>query len=143
MSASTITPSTKAIEPHSLGTFRREYHIWLAGRTKLLTEEELPDDIGHSLFEDNLHRGKSLLTMFVNEPDREWVACKLEIARALLGPTSDGWVDQRSWMILGALEADLMMAVGELEAIAETKAWAALKKANQADSVSGKTGSSF
>lgn len=115
----------------SMSALRNEYYIWLANRSRRLTAEDLPDDVSQALYDDVECRGKAILAMSVKEPDREWVALKFEIARALLGPEAAGCAASRLWLILGALEADLMAAVEALEAQADAEAWTRINEASQ------------
>lgn len=131
---SNTTSSAVTSRHGSLSELRNEYYIWLANRSKQLTTEDLSDDVSQTLYDDVVRRGKAILTMSVKNPDREWVAFKFEIARALLGPEAASWTDNRLWLILGALEADLMAAVERLESIAEDKAWEEMNSARKQNS---------
>lgn len=116
----------KSPADRSMESFRAEYVAWLNSRARQLTDESLPDEESDRLYDEVEHRGRMLVATFVNEPDREWVHFKFEVIRNMLGCQAATVWGGLLWMILGALEADLIAAVGKLEEADNAKAWATM-----------------
>lgn len=123
--APTCTPVTrKSPADRSLASFHAEYITWLTTRTRQLTDESLTAEENDRLYDEAEYRGRMLVATFVNEPDREWVHIKFEVIRQLLGCQAATVWGGLLWMILGALEADMIATVGKLEEADNAKAWA-------------------
>ncbi len=108
------TTSCERPDYYSLEAFRVAHEKWLKARTKLLTADGLTDDEVCALSDEVEELSKSLLTRFVKDPSDEWVRAKFEVARSLLNGDPANWADNRLYLILGQLEADLIAAVDRL-----------------------------
>lgn len=108
------TPSYSRADYYSIEAFRSVHEKWLKARTRLMTADDLTDDEVYALADEVEELSKSLLTRFVKDPSDEWVRAKFEVARSLLNGDPGNWTDNRLYLILGQLEADLISAVDRL-----------------------------